>query len=308
MIMGYIEDSDYEWVIQNKVSFFIFETEVLKKAVQVAKKLKIKARVHLEIETGLHRTGLDKTELEDAAEIITGNMPYLEITGVATHLAGAESIANYVRIMNQFKIFDKRLKFLKKRGIQPKLRHSASSAAAISYPVSRMDLVRIGIMSYGFWPTRETFLQYIHHKSEKQDPLQRAISWKSRIMSVKNIGEGEFVGYGFGFQAQHDMQISIVPVGYSNGYSRQLSNNGHVLVNGQRADVIGSVNMNMILINTTGINSVHPGDEVVLMGSQGDQEITVASFADMNNSLNYELLSRLPERIERIVVRDDIQY
>ena len=157
-------------------------------------------------------------------------------------------------------------------------------------------------MSYGFWPTRETFLQYIHNQNEKADPLQRAISWKSRIMSVKNVAEGEFVGYGFGFQAQQDLQIAIVPVGYSNGYSRMLSNNGHVLIHGQRADVIGAVNMNMILVNATGIEGVSTGDEVVLLGKQGDNEISVASFADMNNSMNYELLTRLPERLERIVV------
>jgi alanine racemase len=302
MIMGYIEEGDYEWVIDNKVSFFVFETNNLKKAICTAKKLGKKARIHLEIETGLHRTGLDRSALVKVAELIIENRPYLEIVGAATHLAGAESIANYVRIMKQFRVFDKRLNFLRKKGIEPGIRHSASSAAAISYPVSRMDLVRIGIMSYGFWPTRETFLQYIHNKSEKHDPLKRAIRWKSRIMSVKNIAEGEFVGYGFGFQAPHDMQIAIVPVGYSNGYSRQLSNNGHILLKGQRADVIGSVNMNMILINTSDIEGVCPGDEVVLLGSQGENEISVASFADMNNSLNYELLSRLSERIERVVV------
>ncbi len=165
-----------------------------------------------------------------------------------------------------------------------------------------MDMVRIGIMSYGFWPTRETYLQYIHHQSDRTDPLQRAISWKSRIMSVKHVGEGQFVGYGFGYQAQQDMQVAIVPVGYSNGYSRQLSNNGHVLIKGQRADVIGTVNMNMVLVNTSQIEGVATGDEVVLLGRQGDNEITVASFADMNNSLNYELLSRLPERIERVII------
>ncbi len=302
MIMGYIDREDYDWVIENGISFYVFETGSLREAITTARKLKKKAHIHLEIETGLHRTGFDQAELKKAAELIIENSSDLEITGVTTHLAGAESIANYVRISNQFKIFDKRLKWLKKQGIEPKMRHSASSAAAISYPSSRMDLVRIGIMSYGFWPTRETFLQYIHSQEDRTDPLQRAISWRSRIMSVKTIIEGEFVGYGFGFQAQKNMQIAVVPVGYSNGYSRQLSNNGHVLVKGQRADVIGSVNMNMILINTTNIEGISPGDDVVLLGMQGDNEITVASFADMNNSLNYEMLSRLPERIERVVV------
>ncbi|HYW95090.1 MAG TPA: alanine racemase [Bacteroidales bacterium] len=302
MIMGYVDPDHLEWVIRHHISFFVFDIQVLRQAILTARKLDIPACIHLEIETGLHRTGLDKKDLELAADVINDNAGYLEITGVATHLAGAESIANHVRIMQQFKLYEKRLKWLNKKGIVPKWRHTASSAAAVSYPRSRMDLVRIGIMSYGFWPTRETFLQYIHNQEDKTDPLQRAISWKSTIMSVKNVAEGEFVGYGFGFQAQQDMQIAVVPVGYSNGYSRMLSNNGHILVKGQRADVIGSVNMNMILINTTHIENVETGDEVVLLGSQGDYEISVASFADMNNSMNYELLARLPERIERKII------
>ncbi len=302
MIMGYINEEDYEWVISNNVSFFIIQPGTLKKAIETARKLNTKARIHIEIETGLHRTGLDKAQLEEVIELISANEEFISVEGAATHLAGAESVANHVRIMQQLKLFNKRLKWLEKKNIHPRYRHSASSAAAVTYPQSRMDLVRIGIMAYGFWPTKETFLQFIHNQKDRIDPLKRAICWKSSVMSVKKITEGEFVGYGFGFQAQQNLSVAIIPVGYSNGYSRQLSNNGHVLIRGQRADVIGSVNMNMIIVNISHIDGVIPGDEAVLLGIQGENEISVASFADMNNSLNYELLSRLPERIERVLV------
>lgn len=302
MIMGYIDAPDLEWVIKNKVEFYIFEPGFLEKAIQVSKRIGLKAKVHLEIETGMYRTGMTRRELSRAIEILDSGKNYIEVAGISTHLAGAESIANYHRINSQLKLFNKRVHFLRKKNIQPKQLHAASSAASISYPRSRMSLVRAGIISYGFWPTREIYMQYTLGKKLRDDPLQRAIRWKSRIMSIKEVPQGEFIGYGYNFQAPKDMRVAIIPVGYSDGYSRQLSNNGHVLIHTDRADVIGSVNMNMIIVNVTEIPDVKCDDEVILLGAQGDNEISVASFSEMNNSMNYELLSRLPESIKRVVI------
>jgi alanine racemase len=302
MIMGYTDDDDLEWVLKNEVEFYIISIEKLSLAIEKAKNLNKKARIHLDIETGMQRTGLNLIQLKKALEIIKQNEAYIDFVGVATHLAGAESIANNVRIVQQLKTFQKRVKYIVDQGLNPLVKHTASSAATISYPRSRMDMVRIGIMAYGFWPTKETFKQYLHKNGHKEDTLERAIEWNSKIMSLKSIKEGDFIGYGYGYQAQQNMRIAIVPVGYSNGYSRLLSNNGHVLVRGQRADVIGTVNMNMVIINVSQIEDISVGDEVVLLGRQDKHEITVASFSEMNNSMNYELLARLPERIERILI------
>jgi alanine racemase len=302
MIMGYTDDDDLEWVLKNEVEFYIISIEKLSLAIEKAKNLNKKARIHLDIETGMQRTGLNLIQLKKALEIIKQNEAYIDFVGVATHLAGAESIANNVRIVQQLKTFQKRVKYIVDQGLNPLVKHTASSAATISYPRSRMDMVRIGIMAYGFWPTKETFIQYLHKNGHKEDTLERAIEWNSKIMSLKSIKEGDFIGYGYGYQAQQNMRIAIVPVGYSNGYSRLLSNNGHVLVRGQRADVIGTVNMNMVIINVSQIEDISVGDEVVLLGRQDKHEITVASFSEMNNSMNYELLARLPERIERILI------
>lgn len=302
MIMGFTDDDDLEWVIKNDVEFYIISIEKLILTINTAKVLKKKAHIHLDIETGMQRTGLDLKQLKGALELIKQNKDVIDFAGVSTHLAGAESIANHVRIVQQLKIFQKRLKYIESEGLNPLARHTASSAATISYPKSRMDMVRIGIMAYGFWPTRETYLQYLQKNGHKEDPLERAIEWNSKIMSIKLVREGDFIGYGYGYQAQQDMRIAIIPVGYSNGYSRLLSNNGHVLVRGQRANVIGSVNMNMAILNVSHIEDISVGDEVVLLGKQDKHEITVASFSEMNNSMNYELLARLPERIERILI------
>lgn len=121
-------------------------------------------------------------------------------------------------------------------------------------------------------------------------------------MSVKLVPEGKFISYGKSYLTARESKIATVPVGYGYGFSRALSNNGHVLVNGERAAVIGTVNMNMVVIDVTDIAEVSVGDEVVLIGFQGDKEITVSSFSDMNNSLNYEMLARLPDHIPRVVL------
>ncbi len=302
MIMGYVLPLDYEWVIRNEIEFFIFEIKTLHEAIRIARETEKKAIIHLDLETGMNRTGLSREEMVEAATLIKKNPEYIKVKGVSTHYAGAESIANHVRIMHQYKLFQKRIRQLEKLEIEPEIRHSACSAATINYPRTWMDMIRVGILLYGFWPTRETFIQYISKKQNKTNPLERAIAWKTRVMSVNTVKEGQFVGYGFGYQAQSDMQVAIIPVGYANGYSRMLSNNGHVLINETRADVIGLVNMNMALVNVSETEQVKIGDEVILIGNQGDYEITVNSFVEMNNSMNYELLTRLSERITRKIV------
>ena len=302
MIMGFIFKEDFDWIIDNEIEFFVPDLEILNTAIKVAKLLNKKAIIHLDIETGMHRTGLSIKDLKKAISIINKNKKHLIIKGVTSHFAGAESIANHTRVKKQFTVFKKRIKMLMENGINPEIKHIASSAAAINYPETQLDLIRTGILIYGYWPTRETFIKYVARRKDKSNPLQRTLRWKSQVVLIKDVLEGEFIGYGLSFQAQHKMKIMIIPVGYSDGYSRSLSNNGHVIVNGQRSPVIGSVNMNMIICDITDIPNINIGDEVVLIGKQGDNEISFTSFAEMNNSLNYEILARLPENIERTIV------
>ncbi len=302
MIMGMIDNEDIKWAIENKIEFFVFEIDRLNAALQTAKQIGLPARIHLDIETGMNRTGFNSEQLREAVEVIQKNKQFFIIEGVCTHYAGAESIANYVRVNRQIKKFKGIYKWLLEQKVHPKIRHTACSAAAMSYPQTRMDMVRIGIMQYGFWPSKETFIDYVSGKDEKEDPLKRIISWKSKVMSIKNVKRGEFIGYGTTYLALKDMKIATVPVGYSHGFSRSLSNQGRVLVHGQRASVIGTVNMNLITIDISFIPDVKKGDEVVLIGTQGDLTLSVASFSELSDLVNYELLTRLPRNIPRFVV------
>lgn len=302
MVMGLVQDEDMEWVINNNVEFFVFDKGRLTKAAKTAKKLNKKAIVHIEVETGMNRTGFDKNELNTVISFLKKEKEYLIFKGLCTHYAGAESIANYYRVDKQIKRFEDIYQYLCNNELKPEIRHSACSAASIMFPETRMDMVRIGIIQYGLWPSPEVFVNFLNTKKSKIDPLQRVITWKSKIMSVKKVKIGEFIGYGTSFLAERKMTIATIPIGYSHGYSRSLSNQGRVLINGQQCIVVGSVNMNMMTVDVTNLESVKKEDEVVLIGSQNGISVSVASFSDYSNQLNYELLTRISKTIPRKII------
>jgi len=303
MIMGMIRDRELSWAIENGIEFYVFERGRLEAAVQSAKRAGKPAKIHLQVETGMHRLGFEKPELEETIGYITDNREHIEFTGICTHLAGAESIANHVRVQSQYKKFREIVEISRKQYGYIPYAHASSSAGLLVYPEMRFDMVRVGIAQYGFWPSRESFMHRMKqnpHKSE--DPLKRVISWKSEVMSTKEVNRGEFVGYGNLFLTNRVTRIATVPIGYTHGFGRNLTNTGFVLVRGIRSQVAGIVNMNMLTVDVTDVPDVQKGDEVVLIGRQGGQEISVASFGEMSNNLNYELLTRLPNEIPRIII------
>ncbi len=302
MILGWLAPDDLKEAIQDGYEFFIFEMGRLTNALKYAKELNIKAKIHLEVETGLNRTGFCHSEFLQAIEIIKGNRDYFEVKGLCSHLGGPESIANHVRVKSQIKKLKTYKEEIISHGITPEFCHIACSAGAISYPEARFDLVRVGIMQYGFWSSKETFLRFMSTRTKKHDPLKRVICWKSQIMTIKEVKIGEFISYGTSYVAFEPKIIAIVPIGYSNGYSRSLSNNGRVLINGVPCMVVGLVNMNMIIVDVTHIFSAKVGDEVVIVGDQKNHTITVDSFSEISQQVNYEILSRIPREIPRVLV------
>lgn len=305
MIMGMIGNEELEWAIRTGVEVYIFDLERLQVGLSIAQKIQIPIKIHLEMETGMNRLGIDKKDIPKVFELLKKYENCFVLEGLSTHYAGAESIANYVRVKTQiinYKKIANRFKRKNNPAFLPKKYHTACSAATIAYPQTQMDMVRIGILQYGFFPTQETLIQYLKDNKTHQDPLKRVLSWKSKIMTIKEVEAGEFIGYGTSFLASQNMKIAIVPVGYAHGYSRSLSNMGRVLIRGQRMAVVGVVNMNLMIIDLEKMESAEIGDEVILIGKQGNQEISVASFGEMSNQLNYELLTRLPVNIPRIVV------
>lgn len=302
MIMGSISDEALEWAVEQDVEVIIFDLERLGAVLAAARKMGKQAGIHLEVETGMNRTGLEPATLDQIQALLHEFSGSWVLKGVCTHYAGAESTGNYLRVRRQMKRFRDAVEELHALGLRPERQHTACSAAALSYPEATMDMVRIGIAQYGFWPSRETWMHHYLKKPGDPDPLQRVITWKSKVMSIKEVAAGEFIGYGTSYLASIPTRIATVPVGYSHGFARSLSNLGRVLVAGERVAVVGLINMNMMMIDVTEVPSVKRGDEVVLIGAQDGKEVSVSSFSELSQNLNYETLVRLPISVPRVVV------
>ncbi|MFW5707595.1 MAG: alanine racemase [Bacteroidota bacterium] len=302
MIMGLVDDDQLEWAIENDVEYFVFDADRLDKSFAIASKMKKRARLHIEVETGFNRTGFDYHNLPQLIKKLKDNRDYFYFEGLCTHYAGAESIANYVRVRDQIAMYRNFYRYFQRHNVLPCRRHTACSAAVLTYPTTIMDMVRVGIAQYGFWPSPETEMFRFKKDPTNTNPLKRLITWKSRVMVVKEVQAGEYIGYGTSFLANKKLKIAIVPVGYSNGFSRSFSNIGRVLIHGKRVPVIGTVTMNTMTVNVTDIPSVERGDEVVIIGKQKRLDISVASFSELSNQINYQTLTRLPANIPRMVV------
>ena len=302
MIMGSIPDEALGWAVENDVEITIFELDRLHLLLKTAHKLGKKARIHIELETGMNRTGIESHQFSALVDLLKLYPDDWQLEGLSTHYAGAESTGNYLRVKRQIKRYRSAVEQLRDFGLNPKRLHTACSAAAFSYPETILDMARIGIAQYGYWPSRETYMHHYLKKPGQQDPLKRVLSWTSKVMSIKEVAAGEFIGYGTSYLAGIPTRVAAVPVGYAHGFSRNLSNLGRVIVGGHRTSAVGVINMNMMMIDVTEVPHVQRGDEVVIIGEQEGQTISVSSFSELSQNLNYETLVRLPSDIPRVVI------
>ncbi len=301
-IMGMVEGDALEWAIANGVECCIHDLDRLDKALTLAKRTGKKARIHVEVETGMNRTGFDPAQVPMVIDRLKRHADRYELVGLFTHFAGAESRSNDERVLAQIGRFASVRKHFEAAGLKARYAHQACSAGLMNFPDTVDGMARIGIMQYGFWSNQESWFRYSEANKVMDDPLRRVIAWSSRVMAITQVSFGQYIGYGSSSEAHRDMVLAVVPVGYAHGFDRGLSNTGKVLVHGQHAPVIGIVNMNAISIDVTDIEGVEKGDEVVLIGEQGEHRISVSSFSEMSEQLNYEMLTRLPRDIPRILV------
>lgn len=301
MVMGHTTHGNLGWMVENDLEPWLNDPADWPLLRDEAERQKRPLRVHVEVETGMHRTGLPADQAFAVAQEIAAH-PLVELEGLCTHFAGRESSDNDDRVAEQEQRFLDLCARLDAVGVRPRTRHVSSSAAGLMDSGRRFELVRAGIATYGLWPSRQVHDQVKAGGSELE--LRNVLQWKSRVVAIKDVPDGAFVGYGKSYEAEGATRIAVVGVGYADGFARDLSNRGHVLIRGRRASIVGAVGMNMIQVHV-GHTDVAIGDEVVLIGRQGEREISVASFADFNSIVNYELMARLSHDLPRNVVHSD---
>jgi alanine racemase len=244
-------------------------------------------RYHLKIDTGLNRLGFRHDNLEKTLPGLFAS-PNLHLAAVYTHFATADD-PEHPLFQVQRARFDEALARIARMGAAVPARHAANSAALLRDPQVWFDAVRPGLLLYGVAPA--AFRSAL--------PLRPVLTLRSRIVSVKNLRPGDAVGYGARFVPDSPRVVATIPAGYADGLDTRLAARGQVIVGGRRAPIVGAVSMDMLAVDVTGM-SVEPGDEVVFLGSQAGERITVAEMADAIGSIPYEILCRIGSRIERI--------
>ncbi|MEZ4087844.1 MAG: alanine racemase [Candidatus Gracilibacteria bacterium] len=298
-IMGYTRLDDLETVVDQGFNFVVYNPETFERLNAVTQKLGKPALTHLKLETGTNRQGVMEGDLEEIARFYKEN-ERLELIGAATHFANIEDTTNHEYAQQQFAQFEKMLGMLADFGLKPKYRHCANSAAVILFPHTHLDFVRPGIANYGMWPSRETFVTAQEQKRDIE--LKPVLEWKTRVAEVKHIPKGSTISYGRTFETKRDSVIAVLPIGYSNGFPRSLSNQAHVLIGGEMAPVAGRVMMNMVVVDVTDIPGVQVEDEVVIIGKQGNKRITAEDVAALEGTINYETTTMINPATARLVV------
>jgi len=255
---------------------------------QVARKANKVVPIHCKIDTGMGRQGFDAEHAISDLLFIT-RISNVDIEGVATHFAVAD-LKDDPFTLNQLKAFRRLMKQLGKKGVPYEVAHAANSAAILNYPDSCLNLVRPGLMTYGVWPTAPP---------PGSSVLRPVLRWETRVVLVRRLEAGATVGYGRTYTAAAPMRAAVLPVGYADGYKHSLSNKAEVLIRGKRCRVRGSVNMDQIVVDLGNDGDVAAGDTATLIGSDGEDRITVEELAEHAGTIPYDILAGIGPRVHR---------
>jgi alanine racemase len=300
ILLGYVPFVDLEEAVKKDLRLTVYNGETIEELGRITSGLKTNAYLHIKTETGVHRQGIRGEDLIPFVQKIQ-KYPYLKIEGLSMHFANIEDTTDHSYAQHQLEKFKLYVDVLLNNGIEIPVKHVACSAATILFPETFFDMVRVGIGVYGLWPSKETYLSCIQDKREPVN-IEPVLTWKTRVVQIKDVAEGAFVGYGCTYKTTRQTKLAVLPVGYYDGYDRLLSNSAYVLIAGKRAPVRGRVAMNFITADVTDIPDVHLEDEVVLLGKQGQEQISAEYLASLCGTINYEIVTRINPKIPRFVV------
>jgi alanine racemase len=292
LILGGVFPERYAELVLNDIMPSIYTLEAAENLSKAAASVGKIAKFHIAVDTGMSRIGFQTYEIADAVKAAKLKNVFAE--GIFTHYATAdETDKNFSK--NQLKAFAGFLAELKKAGVEPPVKHISNSAGIIEFEGEHFDMVRMGIMTYGLYPSDEV---------DKNFGLKPALSFVTRISHIKTLPAGRGISYGLTYTTTAETLVATIPVGYADGYPRALSNKGKVLLHGKFAPILGRVCMDQTMIDVSGIPEAKFGDEVILVGEQRGKRITVEELAAPAASFNYEFVCGIGKRVTRLYYKD----
>lgn len=295
IILGYAFPESYEDIVKNDIRACIFETKSAERLSETAGKLKKKAKIHLALDTGMSRIGFkdEDSSIEEIKKIAADKN--LEIEGMFTHFARADepSLDPARKQLARYEAFSEKLR---EAGVEIPIHHVSNSAALMRFPEANEDMVRAGITIYGLTPSDEV--------AQEMEGLIPVMSIKSHVSFVKTLPAGCAISYGGTYVTSKETRVATVPCGYADGYPRSLSNKGEVLIRGKRVPILGRVCMDQFMVDVSEVPGVTQGDEVVLLGRQGNEHISAEEIGAKSGRFNYEFVCDISKRVPRTYLRD----
>lgn len=252
--------------------------------------------IHLKVDSGMGRLGVSLSELPTVVELLK-SAKHLSVEGLSTHLASSE-ILDAPSAQEQLKRFEEARRILKSAGLEPALVHVANTSAAISRRPTWNNMVRPGLALYGYYLPFQRAGREVSGSAWRLN-VKPVLTWKTRILAVRQAGANEALGYGGTYITRSPAQIAVLPVGYADGLNRALSSQGRVIVRDHYAPIVGLISMDLTLVDVTGIAGVEVGDEVILLGSSDGLTVSAQEHAEMANTIPYEILCAISKRVPR---------
>lgn len=290
LILGYTHPRQIEQLVEHDLTQTVVDSDYAKRLSDHGKTV----QVHIGIDTGMHRLGIDWEDMESIQKI--WEYQNLKVAGVFSHLCAADGITqkekDYTR--EQIQRFENVVNQLKQEGKTGFVTHLQGSYGILNYPECRFDYARPGIALYGI------FSSFAEYKEQEKEKLSPVLSLKTRVESVRTLEEGESAGYGMAYTAASRRKIAVLSIGYADGIPREIAGKAYVLCRGKKAAVIGRICMDQMLVDVTDIPDIISGDEVVLIGRSEKEQIPAEAYAEWTDSISNEVVSRLGLRLERI--------
>lgn len=296
IVLGYTPEENVDEAIRYGVTQTVTSEAQAKILSDTAQRIGMGVSCHIKIDTGMNRIGFRVCEESADAVARIAELPGIHINGMFSHFATAdESDKTFMKL--QYERFCRMSEMLEERGVKTPVKHIANSAGIIDFPQCYMDMVRSGIITYGIYPSDDV--------DKSRVELKPVMSLKSRISHIKTIEEDSGISYGLTETVKAGSVIATIPVGYADGYPRSLSGKAEVLIRGKRAKIRGRVCMDQFMADVSHIPDVRVGDEVVLIGRDGDEYVSVDELAEIGNTISYELMCMIGRRVPRIYIKDN---